>query len=179
MTIVLLGYMASGKSAVSKLLGTALEIPVLDLDEYIETKEGKTIPEIFETKGEIYFRMKEHLYLKEVLEMQQPIILSLGGGTPCYANNMQLIHEYTKQTFYLQTSILEIINRVKDEKAKRPLIRAISDEDLPEFIGKHLFERNIFYQQATHCVLTDTKTIEAVVEEIRKIVIKQIDEKIN
>ncbi|MGH1387791.1 shikimate kinase [Kordia sp.] len=167
MTIVLLGYMASGKSAVSKLLGTVLELPVLDLDDYIETKEGKTIPEIFETKGEIYFRMKEHSYLKEVLEIKESMILSLGGGTPCYANNMNLIHTYTEHTVYLQTSIPEIINRVKNEKAKRPLISGISDEDLPEFIGKHLFERNAFYQQATHSIFTDKKTIEDLVEEIK------------
>lgn len=167
MTIVLLGYMASGKSAVSKLLGTVLELPVLDLDDYIETKEGKTIPEIFETKGEIYFRMKEHSYLKEVLEIKESMILSLGGGTPCYANNMNLIHTYTEHTVYLQTSIPEIINRVKNEKAKRPLISGISDEDLPEFIGKHLFERNAFYQQATHSIFTDKKIIEDLVEEIK------------
>ena len=169
MTIVLLGYMASGKTAVSKLLGTALEMPVIDLDDYIERKEGKTIPEIFETKGEIYFRMKEHQYLEEILEMQIEIILSLGGGTPCYANNMKLIHEYTTDTFYLQTSIKEIINRVKDEKSKRPLISTISDEDLPEFIGKHLFERNAFYQQATHSILTDHKTVEEIVAEIKQL----------
>jgi shikimate kinase len=168
MTIVLLGYMASGKTAVSKLLGTALEMPVIDLDDYIERKEGKTIPEIFETKGEIYFRMKEHQYLEEILEMQIEIILSLGGGTPCYANNMKLIHEYTTDTFYLQTSIKEIINRVKDEKSKRPLISTISTEDLPEFIGKHLFERNAFYQQATHSILTDHKTVEEIVVEIKQ-----------
>ncbi|EDP95197.1 shikimate kinase [Kordia algicida OT-1] len=168
MTIVLLGYMASGKSSVSKLLGKLLALPVIDLDTYIEIKEEKTIAEIFETKGEIYFRMKEHQYLKEVLETKEAMILSLGGGTPCYANNMNLIHEYTKDTFYLQTSIPEIINRVKDEKAKRPLIRNISDEDLPEFIGKHLFERNVFYQQATHHIFTDNKTIEILVEEIRE-----------
>jgi len=167
MKIVLLGYMASGKSSVSKLLGTELKLPVLDLDDYIEMKEEKTIPEIFESKGEIYFRMKEHTYLKEILETKKSMIVSLGGGTPCYANNMNLIHEYTKQTFYLQTSIPEIINRVKDEKAKRPLIRIISDEDLPEFIGKHLFERNSFYQQATYSILTDKKTIESLVEEIK------------
>lgn len=167
MTIVLLGYMASGKSSVSKLLGTVLKLPVVDLDTFIETKEGKTVPEIFKTKGEIYFRTKEHMYLKEVLETQQPMILSLGGGTPCYANNMKLIHQYTQHTVYLQTSIPEIINRVKDEKAQRPLISGISDEDLPEFIGKHLFERNVFYQQATHSILTDTKTIDTLVAEIK------------
>ena len=111
--------------------------------------------------------MKEHQYLKEVLETEKSMILSLGGGTPCYANNMDLIHQYTQQTFYLQTSIPEIVNRVKDEKANRPLISSISDEDLPEFIGKHLFERNQFYQQATHSILTDKKTIEELVAEIK------------
>ncbi|MBC8757131.1 shikimate kinase [Kordia sp. YSTF-M3] len=169
MTIILLGYMASGKSLVSKLLGKQLGLPVLDLDDFIERKEEKTIREIFETKGEIYFRMKEHQYLKEVLETKQAMIVSLGGGTPCYANNMNLIHEYTTHTFYLQTSIPEIINRVKDEKAKRPLISAIADEDLPEFIGKHLFERNAFYQQATHTVFTDKKQIEELVLEIETV----------
>ena len=167
MIIVLLGYMASGKSSVSKLLGTQLNLPVIDLDTYIETKEGKTIPEIFTTKGEIYFRSKEHVYLKEVLETGNSMILSLGGGTPCYANNMELIHTYTQQTFYLQTSIPEIVNRVIDEKSSRPLISGISDEDLPEFIGKHLFERNVFYQQATHSIFTDKKTIEDLVAEIQ------------
>ncbi|QHI39178.1 Shikimate kinase [Kordia antarctica] len=166
MTILLLGYMASGKSSVSKLLGKELGLSVLDLDDYIERKEEKTIREIFETKGEIYFRTKEHAYLKEILETKEAMIISLGGGTPCYANNMNLIHEYTKHTFYLQTSIPEIINRVKDEKAKRPLISAIADEDLPEFIGKHLFERNAFYQQATHRILTDKKSVEELVQEI-------------
>ncbi|WP_420573051.1 shikimate kinase [Kordia sp.] len=168
MTIVLLGYMASGKSSISKLLGKELELPVLDLDTYIERKEGKTIPEIFESKGEIYFRMKEHTYLKEILETKEAIILSLGGGTPCYANNMNLIHEYTKATFYLQTSIPEIIDRVKNEKDKRPLISKIADEDLPEFVGKHLFERNTFYQQATYSIFTDKKSVEALVKEIKE-----------
>ncbi|WP_430412921.1 shikimate kinase [Kordia sp.] len=167
MTIVLLGYMASGKSSVSKLLGKELKLPVIDLDIYIEEKEERSIREIFELEGEIYFRMKEHQYLKEILEVKNDAIISLGGGTPCYANNMNLIHEYTQHTFYLQTSIPEIINRVKDEKSQRPLISAIADEDLPEFIGKHLFERNTFYQQAAHVVFTDKKNITELVEEIK------------
>lgn len=167
MTIVLLGYMASGKSVVSKLLGKKLALPVIDLDTYIETKEGVSIKEIFKLKGEIYFRMKEHQYLKEILEKEEAAIISLGGGTPCYAGNMDLIHHYTEQTFYLQASISEIINRVKNEKSKRPLISTIADDDLPEFIGKHMFERNLFYQKATHTIFTDKKTIETLVQEIK------------
>ncbi|WP_046756051.1 shikimate kinase [Kordia jejudonensis] len=169
MTIVLLGYMASGKSSVSKLLGKALKLPVVDLDHFIEEKEETTIREIFESKGEIYFRMKEHHYLKEILEKKEDIIVSLGGGTPCYAGNMELLHAYTQHTIYLQTSISEIINRVKDEKATRPLITEIADEDLPEFIGKHLFERNAFYQKATHTILTDKKSVDTLVEEIKAV----------
>lgn len=168
MTIVLLGYMASGKSSVSKSLGKELELPVIDLDNFIEEKEKCSINEIFESKGEIYFRMKEHQYLKEILERGETAIISLGGGTPCYAGNMDLIHQYTKDTFYLQTSIPEIINRVKDEKSKRPLISKIADEDLPEFIGKHLFERNTFYQKSTHTIFTDKKTVETLVTEIKE-----------
>ncbi len=158
--------MASGKSSVSKSLGKELKLPVIDLDNFIEEKEKCSIREIFESKGEIYFRMKEHQYLKEILERKEAMIISLGGGTPCYAGNMDLIHKYTKDTFYLQTSIPEIINRVKDEKIKRPLISAIADEDLPEFIGKHLFERNAFYQKATHTIFTDKKTVETLITEI-------------
>lgn len=167
MTIVLLGYMASGKSSVSKSLGKELKLPVIDLDNFIEEKEKCSISEIFESKGEIYFRIKEHQYLKEILEREEAMIISLGGGTPCYAGNMDLIHNYTQHTFYLQTSIPEIINRVKDEKSKRPLISNIADEDLPEFIGKHLFERNAFYQKATHTIFTDKKTVETLVTEIK------------
>ena len=167
MIIVLLGYMASGKSAVSKLLGTTLDVPVIDLDAYIEEKEEKSISEIFAQKGEIYFRKKEHQYLKEILDEKQSIVLSLGGGTPCYANNMELIEQYTNATFYLQTSISEIIKRVEGEKQKRPLIQHVSDEELPEFIGKHLFERINFYQKATHTIVTDKKTVVEIVEEIK------------
>lgn len=166
MNIVLLGYMASGKSSISKSLSAHLERSVIDLDHYIEVKENKSVREIFKDKGGIYFRKIEHLYLKEVLTTQQNIVLSLGGGTPCYANNMNLIHEHTDLTFFLQTSIPEIVNRVAKEKAQRPLISAIDDEDLPEFIGKHLFERNPFYQQAKHTIITDKKEIEAIVQEI-------------
>ncbi|WP_046744533.1 shikimate kinase [Kordia zhangzhouensis] len=167
-TIILLGYMASGKSAVSKLLGKEIALPVIDLDDYIEESEKKSISEIFAEKGEIYFRKKEHEYLQEILQKNKPCVVSLGGGTPCYANNMELIEQYTTQTFYLQTSIAEIIKRVKDEKEKRPLIKDIETKDLPEFIGKHLFERANFYQKSTYSIITDGKTIREIVVEIQK-----------
>ena len=89
MKIVLLGYMASGKSTIGKQLSKKLSVQFLDLDDYISEKEQMSISEIFDKKGEVYFRLIEHKYLKAVLEKEEDFILSLGGGTPCYANNMK------------------------------------------------------------------------------------------
>ncbi len=99
--ITLLGYMGSGKSTIAKIVASRLNLTALDLDEYIIEKEGCSIPDIFQKKGEIYFRKIENQYLKELLESDQSYVLALGGGTPCYANNMELILQESK-SFYLR-----------------------------------------------------------------------------
>ena len=96
MKIVLSGYMASGKSAVGQQLSDKLNIKFIDLDFYIETGEAASITSIFKTKGEIYFRKKESEYLQELLDLNNDCIISLGGGTPCYGNNMELIKNNSK-----------------------------------------------------------------------------------
>jgi shikimate kinase len=91
MKIVLLGYMASGKSAVGKVLAEALHVQFVDLDSFIEEREQLSIAKIFETKGEIYFRKMESVHLQELLNSKEFFIISLGGGTPCYGKNMEFI----------------------------------------------------------------------------------------
>lgn len=168
MKIILLGYMASGKSTVGKVLSAKSNTSFIDLDEYIEKKEQKSISKIFEENGEIYFRLKEHEYLKELLNKKEDFILSLGGGTPCYANNMNVIlDDKNSVSIYLQASIKTIVNRLKNDKEKRPLVTSLNDEQLSEFVAKHLFERNLFYNKATFKIKIDDKTIEKIVEEIR------------
>jgi len=167
MKIVLVGYMGSGKTTVGKLLSKELGIKFLDLDSYIEESLEMTIPAIFKHKGELFFRKKEHEYLKEVLTKKNNFILSTGGGTPCYAKNMESILENTLAVFYLKVSIPGLIERLLKEKEHRPLIKDLSDEDLPEFLGKHLFERSPFYSQATHTIVSDKKTPEEIVAEIK------------
>ncbi|WP_445747468.1 shikimate kinase [Polaribacter sp.] len=166
MHIVLLGYMASGKSTIGKLLSKQINYPFLDLDEYITQNEKLTIPEIFAQKGEIYFRKKEHEYLKEVLQNKQDVILSLGGGTPCYANNMELIHQQNALSIYLRASIATLTDRIVKHKSTRPLVAFLTDEQVPEFIAKHLFERRFFYEQAQKTVSIDAKTEKETVQEI-------------
>ncbi|MDY0779590.1 shikimate kinase [Tenacibaculum sp. IB213877] len=168
MKIVLLGYMASGKSTIGKYLSARLFLPFIDLDDYIEQREEKSISEIFKDEGEIYFRNKEHQYLKELLEKKEDFILSLGGGTPCYGGNMDLIIQ-TKdvKSVYLQASIKTLQDRIEAQKNKRPLVANLSDNDLTEFIAKHLFERRYFYDKADFKIVIDDKEMTEIVAEIR------------
>ncbi|NER15813.1 shikimate kinase [Spongiivirga citrea] len=166
--IVLLGYMGSGKSTIGKLLANKLKYQFIDLDQYIEKQEGHTIPNIFKNEGELYFRKKEHHYLKEVLALKQDVILSLGGGTPCFAGNMDVVKKGGASSIYLKLSIPTIVKRLAPEKAGRPLIAHIEkEEDLLEFIGKHLFERSYYYNQAEHVVSVDQETHEQIIDSIQ------------
>ncbi|AZJ31682.1 MULTISPECIES: shikimate kinase [Tenacibaculum] len=170
MKIVLLGYMASGKSTVGRVLAEKMQIPFIDLDEYIEEKEGKTVSEIFENNGEIYFRKQEHVYLKELLEKQNKFILSLGGGTPCYAGNMDVLLSVNDvKSVYLKTNITTIVDRLTNEKSKRPLVARLNKDELSEFVAKHLFERSYFYNKATYKLIVDNKSIHETVEELEKL----------
>ncbi len=167
MIIVLIGYMGSGKSVVGKLLADTLELPFIDLDEYLESELQESISEIFSKKGEIYFRKKEHEYLQKVVHDNESLVLATGGGTPCYSGNMEFLLEKTSLVFYLQVSVPELANRLSKEKQHRPIISHISDETLPEYIAKHLFERNPFYMKANKIILCDGKSIVEVATEIK------------
>jgi shikimate kinase len=167
MKIVLLGYMASGKSTIGGVLSDELFYPFIDLDNYIENKEKKSIGNIFKDKGEIYFRRIEHKYLKEILSSQENFILSLGGGTPCYADNISLIKNSGATSFYLQATIKTLSDRLIKEKSNRPLMASLENEKIPEFIAKHLFERRVFYEEASSIVKIDGKSTAEIVEELR------------
>ncbi|SFR49798.1 shikimate kinase [Robiginitalea myxolifaciens] len=166
MQIVLVGYMGSGKSAVGRVLAEATGLDFTDLDNYIESREALSIPQIFEQRGELYFRKREHELLKEFLEQHQTGILALGGGTPCYAGNMDLLLGQTPHVFYLQLGVGQLVKRLEPEQQGRPLIAHLDKEELPEFIGKHLFERNPFYDKAHHVIRIQEQSAEEVVQQI-------------
>jgi shikimate kinase len=169
MIITLLGYMGSGKSTIGKQLATVLEYNFVDLDNYIEIKEGSSVTEIFKNKGEIYFRKIEHKYLIELLSQNINIVLSLGGGTPCYANNMELLNVKGIQSYYLKLTSANLVDRLFEEKEQRPLISHLkTKEALQEFIAIHLFERQNFYQQAKQSLNTDGLLPKEIVELIVK-----------
>ncbi len=169
MIISLIGYMGSGKSHIAKVLSKETQLKHIDLDQYISAKNHTTIPEIFQKKGEIFFRKEEKIALNEILESAKSCILSVGGGTPVYYDNIEKLNLYS-ETVFLRTSVTALAERLLISKSRRPLIEKVASEDLPEFIAKHLFERNQFYAQAKHIVDTDHKTIEQIVSEIATII---------
>ena len=166
MTLILVGYMGSGKSVVGLDLADILNFDYLDLDNYIEAKENRSIFELFKVKGELYFRKMEAIYLKEVL-LKDNMVVSLGGGTPCYGINMNEIIKSKAKSIYLRATVTTLTKRIFPERAKRPMVSHLETiESLQEFVGKHLFERSAFYDQADLTIDTDGKTVTQIAENI-------------
>lgn len=170
MKIILIGYMGSGKSTLGKAFAMKKKIPFIDLDHYIEQQENSSIRQIFKEKGEIYFRKKETFHLNTLLNSDENFVLALGGGTPCFGNNMQLIKNATSHVIYLKYSPKSLTERLRAEKNNRPLIAHLKEEDLEEFIRKHLFERNLFYSQANHIIAMDNLSVDESLEKLIAII---------
>ncbi|RYJ37770.1 MULTISPECIES: shikimate kinase [Flavobacterium] len=167
--IVLLGYMGCGKSTIAQNLSKITNIPFLDLDKCIEERAKLSINEIFEKHGEVYFRKLEHEMFVELLQSSENNIIGLGGGTPCYANNHELLKGDDVVSIYLKASIDTLYNRLVHNKSKRPLIANMNEEEMKEFIAKHLFDRSYYYNQAKHKVSVDDKSVEETVQDILEI----------
>ena len=170
MKVFLLGYMASGKSTIGRILAKKMNYKFIDLDAFIETQEHLSIEEIFKEKGEIYFRKKESEYLQLILHKRDDFIIALGGGTPCYGGSMELLKQSNDTTtIYLRASISTIVTRLKHEKSKRPVVAHLdTDEALTEFVGHHLFERSYFYNQAEVVMPIDEKDMDEIIDDIAK-----------
>ncbi|SHH03741.1 shikimate kinase [Flagellimonas flava] len=168
MKVVLVGYMASGKSSVGRLLAKEIGLDFVDLDDYIEEQQRQSIKDIFQEKGEIFFRKLEHQMLEKVLTEKESLLLSTGGGTPCYGINMDTILKHSDHSIYLQLPVATLVERIAKEKEERPLVKNLNNEELPEFVGKHLFERRSFYARAKFTLDCYGKSIVELVAEVKE-----------
>lgn len=166
MKIILIGYMASGKSTIGKLISDALHIPFYDLDQLIENNLSLKVSEIFEQKGELFFRKKEKEILIDFLNTSENYVLALGGGTPCYYDNFELYQNSEIHSIYLKASVSTLLNRLEKQKATRPIVSQFNNEELQDFVAKHLFERNYFYHQVETVISIDNKNEQEIVTEI-------------
>lgn len=168
MKIYLIGYMGSGKSTVGELLSRQMKLDFIDFDRFIEKETGRSIPEIFDSLGEDKFRELEHDHLKKVLNKDN-VIISLGGGTPCFYNNMELINN-NGLSIYLEMDVDTLVKRLSKARNKRPLIRDLSDDELRYFIEANLEKRQAVYQQAKITVKGKNNTAEEIVSKITHLI---------
>jgi len=166
--VILIGFMGSGKSTIGKKLAESLGVLFLDSDSVIEEKEGQSVSEIFEQQGEDYFREKEREFIAG-LDAIQPSVVSVGGGMPCFFDNMEQLKAKGK-VFYLNVSVMTLVKRVIAERATRPLLASLSDQEVSAFVFDKLIERTAFYRKAHHIIPNETANADATVTEILKLI---------
>ncbi len=158
--------MGSGKTHWGKLLSQRLKLPFYDLDAEIVKAEEMSIQQIFHDKGEEYFRVKEHEVLEALAEDHGDVIISTGGGAPCFFNNIDFMKNQGT-VIWLNTSVDVLVHRLLKEKNTRPLIKNISDAELKSFIIKKLQGRKLYYEQADILIQEDSLTIETLLKTIQ------------
>lgn len=153
MRIYLIGYMYSGKTTVGRKLADALGYDFLDLDQAIEARFHTTLPLFFKRYGEPMFRQVEMQMLHDTSRMDN-VVISTGGGTPCFGNNMQWIND-NGTSIYLRLTEESICQRMECSRKCRPTIMALPPEERKQFIHDQLSARLPIYQQARHTIVAD------------------------
>lgn len=171
--IFLIGFMGSGKSTIGVLLAEQLGLPFIDSDKAIEKKTGKSITTIFSENGEAAFREMEMEFLK-ALEPLKPSVVAVGGGLPSIEGALELMRK-SGLVIYLNTSLLTLLKRLRDEKEQRPLLKDLSDAEFHPFIEDLLSRRVQFYKQANLIMPNERNTPNELVLKIEKELIKLIN----
>jgi len=146
MRVYITGFMGSGKSYWGSKWAEHYKIPFIDLDKQIEAIEGITIDELFEKRGEPFFRQLEAATLRSTIDVEHAII-ACGGGTPCFESNMDWIIENGFAVF-IKAAPEVLMNNIMDEMSQRPKIKHLNTDNLLPFIKEKLDERNLFYNRA-------------------------------
>ena len=168
--IILVGFPGSGKSTIAKKIANRLNYHLVDLDHLFESKFRLTIPEFFKKYGEEVFRKSESILLKEVIQ-QEKVVISTGGGTPCFLGNMELILE-NGFSIYIKMAPSSLLDRLVNSKRIRPLVHNKTPEQIKQFIDEKLPIREQFYQQADLIIKGESLDFEQLMSEISK---EQID----
>lgn len=168
MLIFLVGFMGSGKSTIGKKLATKLQYEFVDLDKAVELVAGKSVSQIFEEDGELFFRAKETEILR-TLEGRGNRVVATGGGTPCHSENMQWMNEHGI-TVYLEMHPGSIYHRVGPKKKERPLLRNLGDVELMEFIMEEMEVRKPFYLKAQVIVKAENLRSDELEQKLKDVI---------
>lgn len=169
--IFLIGYMGAGKTTLGKAFARAMGLTFVDLDWYIEERFHKSIRQLFAERGEEGFRELEKRMLHEAGDFED-VVISVGGGTPCFFDNMEYMNE-AGETVFLDVNLQVLFRRLKVAKQQRPLLDGKTDEELKAFIQEALQKRLPFYTKAKHIFngerLEDRHQIQQSVERLKEL----------
>ena len=169
--IILIGYMGAGKTTLGKALSKKLGLSFFDLDWFIENRFCQTVSSLFAERGEDGFRKIEREMLHEIAEFEN-VIISAGGGTPCFFDNMDYMNRQA-ETVYLKATPEVLFRHLQPGRHKRPLLASKTDEEMMDFIVSSLKEREPFYSQAKHTLdtslLENHQQVEESISQLRNI----------
>jgi shikimate kinase len=165
MRIYLIGYMASGKSNIGRRLAEKLNFGFLDLDYLFEERFRISVLDFFEKYGEQVFRKIEQSILIETADLEDYVI-STGGGTPCFFDNMEFIKQ-AGTSIYLEWEVPALVRRLKMVKRKRPLLKEIPPAGLESKVAEHLSQREFYYHQADFIISGEDIEPEDILQLIR------------
>lgn len=161
MELILIGFMGSGKTTISRMLGKMLNTSVTDLDDEIVRRAGMTIPDIFSQNGEEYFRQLEHDTLADIIKSDQGI-LATGGGTPMRPDNLTILKDTSTPVVLLKASAMETLRRIGGDSG-RPLAKSLDEKGIADLQA----QRQVNYDACADLTIkTDGLSPAAIAEEI-------------
>lgn len=172
MKLFLVGYMGCGKSTLGRKIAKATGYTFVDMDSTIESREGASVADIFHYEGEEYFRKAERELLEELAQKEEDMIVSTGGGTPVWMDNVEFMN-VTGHTVYLRRTAEQIASRLSPHgRQKRPKLRGLNDEELVAFMTKNMAEREPYYAKASAVIdcekCSDAEIIEMILQQIKE-----------
>jgi shikimate kinase len=165
MRYFIIGFKNSGKTTFGRILAGRLGLEFLDLDEFIEKREGKSIPEIYTRLGDEGFRRLEWKTLKEVSVQHNHIVISTGGGAPCHCDNMSLMEKYG-DVVYLNVSNDLLVERLQQAAKERPIVLGKSESELREYIAQMRERCEHHYLRAKYIIAGDNPDVEELVRRL-------------
>jgi shikimate kinase len=166
MKIVLVGMPGSGKSTIGKVLARRLNLPFIDLDQLIEKETQRKISEIFSKEGEGHFRDLETEFLNKILDKSEGFVLSTGGGTICFNDNLEMIN-LKSISIYVDVPLEDIKSRLQKDKAnRRPMFAGLDEGEMMMKLISLFAERKKYYEQAKIKLSGEDVTPDQLVSEL-------------
>lgn len=165
--ITLVGMPGSGKTTLGVQLAQQMKMDFIDLDHQIEEQAGTSIIKIFKKFGENYFRKTERLILEEMLQMDN-VVISTGGGAPCFDDNMNLINK-NSTAVYLKVSVEELVKRLSNNtENERPMFKNLAIDEVAPFLHKMLSQRDSDYSKAQIVIEGDKITVADILSKLMR-----------